>query len=295
LNKKERESAGRIAGLMRVARKRSSLTQTAVADGLGISQSALSKMESARLIPSAPQWFTFCEITKISPDCMTLGYIERNKPATLGRGEVEGGFRLPKQFAEFRGSKIRAVMPFVIVFREAFGEEKFNQYLESLKLDPDFFMDLDNQISLNFVLETMRTLVSRGDFKSKDFSKMSRAMVQPRVHGGALYKDLEVAPNPIMRMKSLVGHARQYECNFRYGIAEDAPTRLVLTIEPEPHLEAFDYRNDPVLGNALCLYKQHYFHEVTGCCGEAKPGLKVREIECHFKGAERCVYELKTG
>jgi hypothetical protein len=293
LNKKEREAAGRIAGLMRAARKRAGLTQVGVSSGLGISQSALSKMESARLIPSAPQWFTFCEIAKISPDSLTLGYIEHNKPASLGRGEVESGFRLPKHFAEFRGSKVRAVMPFILVFKETFGEDKFNHYLDSLKLDPDFFMDLDNQINLNFCLETLRVLVSKGDFKTKDFSRMKKAVVQESVHGGFLYRHYEGAGNPMARMKTIVANARQYECNFRYGIDDDTGNTLVLTIEPEPHLEAFNYRNDPALGNALCAYKQHYFHEVSGCCGERKPGLRVREVECHFKGAERCVYELK--
>src|SRR4051812_23679776 len=109
---------------MRAARKRIGLTQMGVAQALGISQSALSKMESARLIPSAPQWFAFCEITTISADSLTLGYLERNKPALLTNAEVEGGFKLPKRFAEFRGSKVRAVMPFLIVFKETLGEEK---------------------------------------------------------------------------------------------------------------------------------------------------------------------------
>ena len=276
---------------MRAARKRAGLTQVGVSTGLGISQSALSKMESARLIPSAPQWFAFCDIARISPDSLTLGYIEHNKPATLGRGEIESGFRLPKQFAEFRGSKVRAVMPFIIVFKEIFGEEKFDQFLESHKLDPDFFMDLDNQISLNFVLESMRTLVSKGDFKAKDFSRMSRAVVNPGVHGGLLYSRYKDASDSIVRFKSLIGNARQYECNFRYGLEDESRAGVVLSIEPEPHLGAFDYRNDSVLGNALCRYKQHYFQEVATC---GHHDLKLREIECHYKGAERCVYELKV-
>jgi transcriptional regulator with XRE-family HTH domain len=276
---------------MRAARKRAGLTQTGVSSELGISQSALSKMESARLIPSAPQWFAFCDIASISADSLTLGYIERNKPASLGRGEIEGGFRLPRQFAEFRGSKVRAVMPFIIVFKEIFGEEKFNQYLESLKLDADFFMDLDNQINLNFCLETLKTLISKGDFKAKDFSRMSRAMVQPRVHGCSLYRNYEGAADALVRLKMLIGNARQYECNFRYALENENASGLVLSIEPEPHLDAFDYRNDSVLGNALCRYKQHYFHEVSACGNGV--GLRVREIECHYRGAERCVYELK--
>jgi hypothetical protein len=277
---------------MRAARKRAGLTQVGVSSGLGISQSALSKMESARLIPSAPQWFSFCEIAGISPDSLTLGYIERNKPATLGRGELESGFRLPKQFAEFRGSKVRAVMPFILTFKETFGEDKFGQYLEGMKLDPDFFMDLDNQINLNFVLEAMKTLVSKGDFKARDFTRMSRAVVNPGVHGGVLYRHYEGAANSIARFKTLIGNARQYECNFRYGIEDEKATSVVLSIEPEPHLDAFDYRNDSVLGNALCKYKQTYFQQVSSC-GHG-PALQLREIECHFRGADRCVYELRA-
>ena len=277
---------------MRASRKRAGLTQVGVSQGLGISQSALSKMESARLIPSAPQWFAFCEIAGISPDSLTLGYIERNKSAFLGRGELEGGFRLPRQFAEFRGSKVRAAMPFLLLFRETLGEDKLIHYLEGLKLDPDFFVDLDNQINLAFLLEIMKFLISKGELKAKDFSKMSKMVTRPTVHGGHLYKSYSDAEDAISRIKVLVANARQYECNFRYQIEEEKSASIVLSVEPEPHLEAFSYRNDSTLGNALCVYKQHYFHEVSGCCG---PGaaLKLRELECHYKGASRCTYELR--
>jgi len=277
---------------MRAARKRAGITQVGVSQGLGISQSALSKMESARLIPSAPQWFAFCEIASISPDSLTLGYIERTKAAVLGRGEVESGFRLPKQFAEFRGSKVRAVMPFILVFKELLGEEKFCEFLETLKLDPDFFMDLDNQINLNFCLEALKAMIHKGDFKAKDFSRMSSAIVNPGVHGEFLYRHYMDATDSVARLRTVIANARLYECNFRYALEEDRASSLVLSIEPEPHLGAFNYKDDSTLGNALCRYKQHYFHEISSC-GHG-PGLKIREIECHYRGAERCVYELKT-
>jgi transcriptional regulator with XRE-family HTH domain len=277
---------------MRAARKRGGLTQMSVAQDLGISQSALSKMESARLIPSAPQWFSFCEITRISPDSLTLGYIERNQVATL-LDDSEGGFKLPKTFNNSRGSKVRAVLPFVDYFRDALGEDKLAQYLESAKIDPDFFIDLDNQINLNFLLETLRTLIGKGEFKARDFSKMSKAVVEPKVHGG-LYRIYQGAGDPFQRIKSLLGQARSYECNFRYAIEEQGKSSLTVSVTPEIHLTQFAYRNDAVLGNALCRYKQHYFEKISGCCGEEGPGLSIKEHECHYKGADRCVYEFKT-
>ena len=46
-----------LGTLMKAARKFKKFNQAEVADAIGCSQSALSKMEHDLLVPSAPQWF----------------------------------------------------------------------------------------------------------------------------------------------------------------------------------------------------------------------------------------------
>lgn len=68
---------------MRIARKNNKLSQKTVSYRLGISQSALSKMENGKLIPSAVLWFEFCRLTEISPDSLRTGEVEHRAMAYL--------------------------------------------------------------------------------------------------------------------------------------------------------------------------------------------------------------------
>ena len=52
-----------LGPLMKAARKFKKFNQSDVAQAIGCSQSALSKMEHNLLVPSAPQWFLFSRFT----------------------------------------------------------------------------------------------------------------------------------------------------------------------------------------------------------------------------------------
>lgn len=57
-----------VARVLHTFRKKKGMTQKAVADELGISQSNFSKMENAILEPSAIQWMVFCQLMGVSTD-----------------------------------------------------------------------------------------------------------------------------------------------------------------------------------------------------------------------------------
>jgi transcriptional regulator with XRE-family HTH domain len=67
-----------IGPLMKAARKFRKFNQSDVADAIGCSQSALSKMEHNLLVPSAPQWFLFARFTAIPPETLETGFIDRH-------------------------------------------------------------------------------------------------------------------------------------------------------------------------------------------------------------------------
>jgi transcriptional regulator with XRE-family HTH domain len=274
---------------MRAARKRVGFSQTTVANQLGISQSALSKIESARLVPSAPQWFAFCELAGVSPDSLTTGYLDSLRPAVLLQ-QPEEGFKLPRAYSTDRGSKVRAMMPFILYAKEAMGEEKFERYLESVKVDPDFFVDMDNQINLNFCLDLSKVLMDQGHLRADELGRLTQAATQGRVHGrlGTSYLD---RPSMSQLLNLAFLNARQYECNFSYQLEEQSPAGLTVSIRPEKHLGAFKYKAEH-LGDFLCRYKQGYFQKFATYTGGA--GAQVKELQCHFHGADRCVYEFRA-
>jgi hypothetical protein len=49
---------------------------------------------------------------------------------------------------------------------------------------------------------------------------------------------------------------------------------------------------DALLGGFICEYKKSYFQKFSGYHGEKCWNLHERE--CHFKGADRCVYYLEA-
>lgn len=71
-----------VSRLLRALRIKRGMTQKAVADELGISQSNFSKMENGLLEPSAIQWMTFCQLMGISTETI-LQDKRRQKPAVL--------------------------------------------------------------------------------------------------------------------------------------------------------------------------------------------------------------------
>lgn len=287
----EQQVAQKIASLMRASRKRAGMTQVEVSKVLQISQSALSKIESGILIPSAPQWFEFCGTTGISPDSLTTGLIEHQTPATLQHGTHGIHFKLPKMYHNNRASKMRAMLPIVTYFRNAVGEEKFEAYFKKIKMDSEMVYDLDAQVSLNFFLDLARALVTEGLLKAKDFSKLTESVNRPQTHG-LVHRQFD-GQTGLNVLSVLLANADKYECNFEYHVEEQKKNQLVMSVTPAAHLREIPYRNDAILGNFLCKYKQHYFERFTSYGGSKAATL--RELQCHFEGADSCVYQLKVG
>jgi transcriptional regulator with XRE-family HTH domain len=288
----EQQVANKIANLMRAARKRSGMTQVEVSKILQISQSALSKIESGILIPSAPQWFEFCGATKISPDSLTTGLIEYHSPATLQHGTQGIHFKLPKAYQQNRGSKMRAMLPIVNYFRNVGGEEKFDAYFKKIKMDSEMLYDLDAQVSLNFFLDLSRMLISEGLLKAKDFSKLTESVNRPQTHG-YMHRQYDSEAGSLNVLSVLLANSAQYECNFKYQIEDQKKNQVTMSVTPREHLREMSYRNDPTLGDFLCKYKQHYFERFTSYGGTK--GATLRELQCHHDGADSCVYQLKVG
>ena len=278
---------------MRAARKCVGLNQVEIAQRLGISQSALSKLENGLLVPSAPQWFDFCKISGIVADTLVTGYIERNTPALIESHNLETSFKLARRYRENRGSKARAMLPFLSYFSGHYGEEGLEKFLHSIQVDPDLFMDLDNQINLNFCIDISKQLIRDGRLKPKDIPALAKAVNNPQNHG-SLNRFYDGAEGAINRLKVLLLNARYYECNFEYVIEDIKRGSIEFSVKPNRHLADFDYRDEEI-GNFFCLYKRHYF-EAFANRGDTGTSSVLTEKQCHYhgaQGAEKCVYHLK--
>ena len=100
------EASYTMGPIMKAARKFKKFNQADVAQAIGCSQSALSKMEHNLLVPSAPQWFLFSRFTSIPPESLETGFIDRHSKVKFNNDQVSLGFKIPKRYRHFRAGKI---------------------------------------------------------------------------------------------------------------------------------------------------------------------------------------------
>jgi transcriptional regulator with XRE-family HTH domain len=277
----------RIGQILQATRKHLGLNQTAVAPQLGLDQSALSRVESGKQMLTATQWFTFCSLSGISPDSLTFGFIELDRP--------ESAIRLPSRYAFEKRSKVRSLLPMLDFARATLGERGFNSFLEDRKIDPEFFINLNAAINFNFTLDLAEALVKKTGMSSKDAENITRTAAEAISHGSLHHFYDCISSNPVNLIAGFVDHAARYNTNFQYQVVDSGKHHIDVAVTPAPHMKEFNYRDNAVLGDFLCHYDRGFFQNLSSYGGQK--GLKVTIAENMYKdkGIERCLYRMKTG
>jgi transcriptional regulator with XRE-family HTH domain len=159
---------------MKAARKFRKFNQSDVADAIGCSQSALSKMEHNLLVPSAPQWFLFARFTAIPPETLETGFIDRHSKVKFNSDQVSLGFKIPKRYRAFRSEKVRELYPFLQYLEKKMTPPLHLEYMNSLSLDPEFFIDFDNLINFQLILDTIDYFIKLGKNTHEDIQDIVR-------------------------------------------------------------------------------------------------------------------------
>ena len=287
----EKQDAVRISRVMRAGRKISGKNQTEVSKLIGVSQSALSKFESAILIPSASQWFRISQMLELDMiETFTFGTIDNGLSATLGNAYPKTTFKIPKKYAHSAGSKVRTIRPFLQYFETQIGEEKLERYLKENKVDPDFFVVQDNQLNIGFTLDLATHLIKAGKLGKKDIPVLTKPLSDSAMHG-VMSKSYNMQKNEVQLLQTLVDNAKKYEINCDYKVEAAGRNSLDISVTPSEHLAQFDYKS-ALLGDFLCRYKKSYIQQFSTYKGAKR--VEMEESECHFKGADRCVYHIKA-
>lgn len=157
-----------IGPLMKAARKFKKFNQADVAQAIGCSQSALSKMEHNLLVPSAPQWFLFARFTSIPPETLETGVIDRHSKVKFNNDQVSLGFKIPKKYRHFRAEKVREIYPFLQFLEKKMTPPLHKEFMLTTGLDPEFFLDFDNLISFQLFLDSIQYFISLGKSSPSD-------------------------------------------------------------------------------------------------------------------------------
>lgn len=160
-----------VGPIMKAARKFRKLNQAEVARAIGCSQSALSKMEHNLLVPSAPQWFLFARFTKIPPETLETGIIDRKTAVKFNSPEVSMGFKLPKRYRTSRAEKVRELYPFLQTL-ERESPALVKEFITNTEIDPEFFLDFDNLINFQLIADMIIFYIKKGKNSDEDIRKV---------------------------------------------------------------------------------------------------------------------------
>lgn len=277
--------AMRIGKLLQATRKHLGLNQAVVAPILGLDQSALSRIESGKQHLTASQWLTFCQRAEILPDCLTHGVFEL--------AQKESAICLPPRYAFEKGSKVRSLLPLLDFAKETLGERGLARFFSDIKLDPDFFLNLSATINFNFTIDLCETIIRKNGMTSKDAELITRSVSTPKMHGSLHYLYSFISSNQIALLSAFVGNSVKYSTNFKYSLLDvnQSLQQLEIAVEPAAHMEAFGYRNNPLLGDFFAHYDRGFFRNFSTYNGQRS--AKVTLVENLYKGDPRCLYRIK--
>jgi transcriptional regulator with XRE-family HTH domain len=225
-----------IGPLMKAARKFKKFNQSDVANAIGCSQSALSKMEHNLLIPNAPQWFLFSRFTSIPPETIETGIIDRHNPVRLNDENVSLGFKLPKRYRLNRGEKIRMIYPF-LTYLEKIDPDTYKTFTTSLGIDPEFFLDFDNLVSFQLNVDLINLFIRMGKTSTEDIYSLAKLGQDENYwdNFGETWKKLSGVKE---LLECFAINQKFFQADFRVEV-HSAPNSLVVSFLPESHLYHF--------------------------------------------------------
>jgi transcriptional regulator with XRE-family HTH domain len=232
-----KESDFSLGPIMKAARKFRKFNQADVANAIGCSQSALSKMEHNLLVPSAPQWFLFSRFTSIPPESLENGVIDRRMKIKFNSDDVSLGFKIPKKYRSQRSQKAREIWPFLQYIEKTQGKDSLNEYYNFTGLDPEFFLDFDNLINFQLFADTVNFLVRQGKNRPEVIHEIVASGQNDKYwdHFGVEWKKLE---NSKAVLTEYIADQIFFQADFQLNL-EDTGDKLVLSYLPEFHLKQF--------------------------------------------------------
>lgn len=255
-----KETKYSLGTLMKAARKSKKLNQAEVAQAIGCSQSALSKMEHDLLVPSAPQWFLFARFTDIPPESIEAGIIDRNLPLQFSNIDLHG-FKIPRRYKQSRVAKLRVIYPFV-KYLELKNNDLYKKYLATVEIDPEFFVDFDNLINFQLYVDTLSFFIEN-NLHSPEIIREITELGQDHL----FYKHLGIEKADSVKevFSAFVDKMIYFHADYRLTL-EEFDGKLLMTYIPEYHLQKMQLSDE--VQSFLNTFRQYSFerlvHLLTG-------------------------------
>lgn len=243
-----------IGPLMKAARKFKKFNQADVAQAIGCSQSALSKMEHNLLVPSAPQWFLFARFTSIPPETLETGVIDRHTKVKFNNDQVSLGFKIPKKYRHFRAEKVREIYPFLTYLEKKQNPPQNKEFMLATGLENEFFLDFDNLINFQLFADTIDFFIKLGKNSREEIKGIAR-FGQNDVywnHYGIEWKKLNNIPAVL---NEYAAEQVFFQTDFQMKV-ETSTGKTTVSYFPEYHLKQISTTVSPEVIQFLNYYRE---------------------------------------
>jgi transcriptional regulator with XRE-family HTH domain len=247
------ENTFSIGPLMKAARKFKKFNQADVAQAIGCSQSALSKMEHNLLVPSAPQWFLFARFTSIPPETLETGFIDRHSKVLFNSDQVSLGFKIPKKYRHYRSEKVREIYPFLQFLEKKMTPPLNKEFIALTGIDTEFFLDFDNLINFQLFVDTIEYFIKLGKASPSDIKGIVH-FGQDSVywnHYGVEWKKLD---NIAAVMQEFAQVQVFFQTDFQIKV-ETVTGKTTVSYFPEYHLKQLSANVSPQTVDFLNHYR----------------------------------------
>jgi transcriptional regulator with XRE-family HTH domain len=271
---------------MKAARKFKKLNQSDVATAIGCSQSALSKMEHNLLVPSAPQWFLFSRFTAIPPETIEMGIIDRHSPVKLNDGTASAGYKLPRRYRTNRSQKVREIYPFLSYLEKNIDNTEFKKLFDSFGIDAEFFLDFDNLINFQMVVDLINFYVRLGKTSLHDIQQVIE-IGQNHLYWDTYNEGWQELQGPHEVLADFCRYQPYFQVDFKMKV-ERVEGVLFISYIPESHVYHFLKDVGVETKNWLNLYRkitlENLIFKSIGVKIEARlvPELSNSPLEAHF-------------
>lgn len=264
--------------ILRAIRKQRRITQTELGDLLQTTQGAVSKIESGILEMSAFQWIRVCNHFEIDMNSLVTGKIEslgEDKTAQL-RNFISriGSFKIPDKYTMYAASTARSVYPLLRFMEVKLGANTKNEFIKSLKIDPDYFVIMNNPINLVLIQDIVAALTQKGVLSSSNIHEILTTVPTQEVHGHTL-KEIG-NKSAIITMRKFVDKINlYYENNTAYRFDGHSKSFSIRGIDNE-HVKELGLTDD--FRSFRKIFAQSHFETLKNHLNIQTGPLQISEI-----------------
>ena len=220
-----------LARIFETTRFNHGLTQEQMANTIGLSQGSISKIESAEITLSTPEFIVFSLHFGISIDEIKFGHVDTKKKATHEVRRIQKFHKLPKQYSFLPSTNMRFLITLIHNIFEFEGEVQFFDISRKLfKIKPNYFYFLDNQINMKFAFDLVTEIQNTQD---QDIEKIlfNRKSMSPLVYD-SFTEHYSKITNGMRILNSFIKNQEHYNVDFNRSFKQTGDDEAILTLRP---------------------------------------------------------------